>query len=90
MLPEQLAQKTTQMLRDDAQARDLRDTFLHFASFVTSSQPVPDSLMPDKSLLDAIRQMEGSDYDSIPAKLKMEHLGHVLLIAESLFKIFFF
>ncbi len=84
MLPERLAQTTSQKLRGDAQAGDITDTLLQLANIVASSQPVPDSLKPDKSLLFAIRQTEGPDYDGIPAELKMENLGHVLLIVESL------
>jgi hypothetical protein len=42
--------------------------------------------MPEKSLLYAIRQIEGAEWDGIPVELKMENLGHVLLIAESLGK----
>jgi hypothetical protein len=37
-------------------------------------------------LLYAIRQIEGPEWDGIPVELKMENLGHLLLIAESLAK----
>ena len=86
MLPERLAQITKQQLRSDAQTSDIAGTLLQLANIVASSQPVPPSLAPDKSLLYAIRQVEGPEWDGIPAELKMENLGHILLIVESISK----
>ena len=83
-LPQCLEQSTRQKLRGDAQSGGITDTLLQIANIVASSQPVPVWLSPEKSLLYAVRQMEGPEWDGIPSELKMEHLGHVLLIAESL------
>jgi len=49
------------------------------ANNITSIEDVPEWLHPDNSLLFAISLTDGT-----PAELKMEHLGFVLLIAESL------
>jgi hypothetical protein len=50
-----------------------------------ASESVQASLMPDESLLIAIREVEGDDeWNGIPAELKMKDLDHVLRIAESL------
>lgn len=82
MMPERVAQITRQKLR--SQAGSIMDTLHQMVGIVSSSEPVPAWLTPDKSLLLAIRQTEGDDWDGIQAELKMEHLGHVLLLAESL------
>ncbi len=63
---------------------DVIESLLGLANNISSTEDVPQWLLPDKSLLFAIRQTEGEDWDGIPPELKMEHLGHVLLIAESL------
>ena len=86
MLPEHLAQLTGQQLRADAQPDGFLETLLQLVTIVSSSQPVPVDLTPEKSLLYAIRQIEGPEWNGIPVELKMENLGHVLLIAESLAK----
>jgi hypothetical protein len=85
MMPEHLAQLSRQKLRADTQPGDgVLENLLQMVNIVSTSQPVPVDLSPDNSLLYAIRQIEGPEWDGIPAELKMEHLGHVLLIAESL------
>jgi hypothetical protein len=90
-----LAQLSSQKLRADTQPGDgVLETLLQMVNIVSTSQPVPVDLTPDNSLLYAIRLIEGPEWDGIPAELKiisvisvkMEHLGHVLLIAESLDK----
>ena len=71
----------------DAQAGEILDTLLQMVNIVTTSQPVPVWLTPDNSwLLYAIRQIEGPEWDGLPVELKMENLGHVLLMVESLAK----
>ncbi len=88
MLTEQLAQLTSQKLRRDAaQGSDIKDTLLLLVNTIASSQPVPEWLEPNKSLLLAIQQTKGDDWEGIPIEVKMENLGHVLLIVESLSKI---
>jgi hypothetical protein len=86
VLSEDLAKLTRQKLRTNAQAGEILDTLLQMVNVITTSQPVPDCLTPESSLLLAIRQTEGTDWDGIPVELKMENLGHVLLIVESLAK----
>ena len=44
--------------------------------------PAPE-LQPQRSLLSAIRQLEGESWDGIGPQLRMEHIGHVLLLPES-------
>ena len=85
MLPERLAQVTRQKLRVDQQPGGVTETLLQIVNVIASSPHVPDYLSPDKSLLYAIQQIEGPEWDGIP-ELKMEHIGHVLLIAESVSK----
>ena len=85
MLPENLAQLTSQQLRsNNVQISDVKDTLLQIANVIATSQPVPDWAAPGKFLLHAVREVLGVEWNGIPAQLKMEHLGHVLLIAESL------
>uniref|UniRef100_A0A0P4YE06 AAA+ ATPase domain-containing protein n=2 Tax=Daphnia magna TaxID=35525 RepID=A0A0P4YE06_9CRUS len=86
MIPERLAQLTRQKLRADAQPGGILETLLQMVNIISGNQTVPVELTPDKSLLYAIRQIEGSEWDGIPAELKMEHLGHLLLIVESVAK----
>ena len=86
VLSEDLAKLTRQKLRTNAQAGEILDTLLQMVNVITTSQPVPDCLTPESSLLLAIRQTEGTEWDGIPVELKMENLGHVLLIVESLAK----
>lgn len=86
MIPEELAQQTSHTLRSGTQSGDIRDTLLSILNVISTSQPVPDYLMPDRPLLYPIRQIEGTSWDGIPDGIKMEHLGHVLLIVESLSK----
>lgn len=86
MMTERLAQLTNQKLRSDASSVGITETLLQLVSIVAASPSVPNELLPDKSLLYAIRQIEGDDWNGIPSQLKMQHLGHVLLIAESLAK----
>jgi hypothetical protein len=86
VLSEDLAKLTSQKLRADAEAGGILDTLLQMVNIVTTSQPVPVWLTPENSLLYAIRQIEGPEWDGIPVELKMENLGHLLLIAESLAK----
>ena len=81
MLSKQIAQKTKEMLR--SQAGDILDTLQTLVEFV-AIDPVLEDLERDKSLLNAIRMIEDDKWEGIPANLKMEHIGHVLLIAESL------
>lgn len=86
LLPECLVTLTSQKLR--SHIPDIVETLLRMIDIIAVANPVvPIWLTPDKSLLYALRQIEGPDWDGIPAELKMEHLGHVLLIAESLAKI---
>jgi hypothetical protein len=85
-IPDDLAKSTSQKLRSDAQAGEILDTLLQMVNIVTTSQPVPVWLTPENSLLYAIRQIEGPEWDGIPVELKMENLGHVLLMVESLAK----
>jgi hypothetical protein len=83
MLSDSLAQKTRAQLL--AEPGDLIvGTLLLLANNVTDSESVPVSLMPGESLLLAIRYIQGQEWNGIPAELKMENLGHVLRIAESL------
>ena len=85
MLSECLAQLTRQKLV--AQPGEFLETLLQMVNIVNkASEPVPADLMPEKSLLYAIRQIEGPEWDGIPVEIKMENLGHVLLITESLAK----
>jgi hypothetical protein len=86
VLSEDLAKLTSQKLRADAEAGGILDTLLQMVNIVTTSQPVPVWLTPENTLLYAIRQIEGPEWDGIPVELKMENLGHLLLIAESLAK----
>jgi hypothetical protein len=86
VLSEDFAKLTSQKLRADAEAGGILDTLLQMVNIVTTSQPVPVWLTPENSLLYAIRQIEGPEWDGIPVELKMENLGHLLLIAESLAK----
>jgi len=82
MLDDRTARITRDKLR--SQDSDIMESLLQMANIVSSSNPVPDWLSPDKSLLLAIRQTEGDDWDGIQPDLKMEHLGNILLLAESL------
>ena len=50
---------------------------------INQPDPAPE-LQPQRSLLFAMRQLEGEDWDGIGPELRMEHIGHVLLLAESL------
>jgi len=58
---------------------DVIESLVGQANNITSIEDVPEWLHPDNSLLFAISLTDGT-----PAELKMEHLGFVLLIAESL------
>lgn len=49
MLPEHLAQLTGQQVRADAQPDGFLETLLQLVTIVSSSQPVPGDLTPDKS-----------------------------------------
>ena len=85
LMPEHLANVTRKKLRSNAQSSSVQETLLQIVNVVASKQSdVPVYLTPDKSLLYAIQQIEGVEFDLIPVELKMEHLGHVLLISESL------
>ena len=87
LLPKCLEILTSRKLRRDAQqSSGITETLLQIASIVFSSQPVHGTLTPGKSLLFPIRQFEGPEWNGIPAELKMENLGHELLIAKSLCK----
>ncbi len=80
-----LDDRTARITRDNLRNQDIIETLLQMANNISSSEKVPDWLSPDKSLLLAIRLIEGDDcWDGIQPELKMEHLGHVLLLAESL------
>ena len=57
MLPERLAQIKKQKLRGDVHTSDIAGTLLQLANIVASSQLVPPSLAPNKSLLYAVRQI---------------------------------
>ena len=81
MLPDPLAQLTLRKMQ--SQGGEILDTLLQLANIVSSSDPVPAILEPDQSLLLAIRTMEDAGWEGVPAELKMENLGHVLLLAES-------
>ncbi|KAI9554117.1 hypothetical protein GHT06_019389 [Daphnia sinensis] len=83
---QRLAQLTSQKLRADAQPGGILESVLQIMNVISGTQPVPVELTPDKSLLYANRQIEGPEWDGIPAVLKMEHLGHLLLIVESVAK----
>lgn len=82
MIPERLTQLTSQKLQADAQPGEILDTLLHVVNTISGTQPIPVELTPDKSLLSAIRQNEGSERHGIPTESKMEHLDHLLLIVE--------
>lgn len=82
LLSDNMANQTRNMLRSKGAA--VVDTLLTIANSITSSETVPEWLLPDKSLLFAISQIEGNAWNGIPAELKMEHLGHVLILAETL------
>ncbi|XP_057375006.1 uncharacterized protein LOC130695963 [Daphnia carinata] len=86
MMSERLAQLTSQKLRADAQPGGILETLLEMVNIISGTQPVPVELTPDKSLLYAIKQIEGPEWDGIPTELRMEHLGHLLLIVESVAK----
>lgn len=86
MIPERLAQLTRQKLRADTQPGGILESLLQMVNIISGNQTVPVELTPDKSLLYAIRQIEGSEWDGIPAELKMEHLGHLHNIVESVAK----
>jgi hypothetical protein len=81
MMPDRLAQLTLRKMQ--SQSGDIMDTLLQMANIVSSPGAVPSNLEPDQSLLLAIRLMEGEEWQGVPAELKMENLGHVLLLAES-------
>jgi hypothetical protein len=49
MLPEHLAQLTSQKLRVDTQPGGVLETFLQMVNIVSACQPVPVNLSPDKS-----------------------------------------
>lgn len=74
---------TREMLR--SLDSDVLESLLGLAKNISSTIDIPEWLLPEQPLLFAIRQTEGDDWNGIPPELKMEHLGHVLLIAESLF-----
>ena len=82
MLSENVAQRMRQKLR--GQAGDILDTLHQMVGIVASPAEIPEWLQPNKSLLLAIRSIEGDDWDGIEAELEMKHLGHVLVLAESL------
>ena len=81
MLSEQTAQRTSQLLR--AHNDSVVDTLLALVNNINQPDPAPE-LQPQRSLLFAMRQLEGEDWDGIGPELRMEHIGHVLLLAESL------
>ena len=82
----QLDERTAELIRKKMRAygADIVDTLLQMVNIVSSSQPVQDMLLPEQSLLLAIREIEGANWNGIQAELKMKHLGHVLLLAEAL------
>ena len=80
MLPEQMAQQTLQLLR--AQSESVVETLLSLVNNINQPDPGPE-LQPQKSLLFAVRQLEGENWDGFGPELRMEHIGHVLLLAES-------
>ena len=59
------------------------ETLLTLVNNINQPEPGPE-LQPQKSLLFAIRQLEGENWDGVGPELRMEHIGHVLLLAESL------
>jgi hypothetical protein len=82
-LSETLAQETRKKLLAEP-GGGILETLLLLVNNI-ASESVHSSLMPDESLLIAIREVEGDDeWNGIPAELKMKHLDHVLRIAESL------
>jgi hypothetical protein len=86
MMPERLAQLSSQKVRAEAKPGGFLETVLQMVNIVSASQPVPVDLMPEKSLLYAIRQIKGPEWDGVLVELKMENLDHVLLITESFAK----
>ena len=83
MMPDRLTQLTLRKMQ--SQRGTIMDTLLQMAHIVSSpADAVPPNLQPDQSLLLAIRLMEDDEWDGVPAELKMENLGHVLLLAESI------
>lgn len=86
MMSEILAESTNRKLRENAQVDGVAETLLQLVNIVVDSQNVPDDLKPDKPLLFAIRQIEGNDWNGVPSDVKMEHIGHVLLLAEAIAK----
>jgi E3 ubiquitin-protein ligase RNF213 len=81
MLSEQVAQRTSQLLR--ARKDSVVETLLALVNNINQPDPALE-LQPQRSLLFAIRQLEGENWDGIGPELRMEHIGHVLLLAESL------
>ena len=81
-LDERTAEMTRKTMRSSG--ADIVDSLLQMVNIVSSSQPVPEMLLPDKSLLLAIQEIEGCNWNGIQSELKMKHLGHVLLLAEAL------
>ena len=83
MLDDRTAQDTMEKMR--SQGSDIRDSLLHMTNIISSSEEVPEWLSPDKSLLTAIHLIElDHNWNGIQRELKMEHLGHVLILAENL------
>ena len=82
MMPDHLAKLTLRKIQ--SQSSDITDTLLQMAHIVSSSEP-PDYLEPNQSLLLSIRLILNEDekWNGVPAELKMENLGHVLLLVES-------
>lgn len=86
MMPEKLVRLTNKTLRENANADGIAETLLQLINIIASQPNVSDDLKPDKSLLYAIRQIEGDEWNGVPDEIKMEHIGHVLLITEAITK----
>lgn len=84
MMPPNLAQLTNKKLRACTRGNGIVETLLMLTNIVSDSQNLPEELRPHSPMLFAIQQIEGVEWDGLPTEVKMENLGHVLLIAEGI------
>ena len=86
MMSEPLAKMTKQKLHSELQSDDIIETLSLMVDNISGEQASQfDFLSPDKSLLQAFRQIHlDENWNGIPVDVKMENLGHVLSIAQSL------
>lgn len=83
-LTEKMAVTIKQQLRSIF-PHSIVETLRHLAQVVSNNEAsnLPLCMLPEASLLEAVRQVD-SEVDSISSTLTLRHLGHVLLIAESI------